>query len=113
MVKRKKSQTERPPDIAGLSESVYPTLKDIEEQPVSGPNEKNPQTQANERPMGVPQEQIDAGPIDVGGKICGIDGCRTYYADPLLMAKHKERQHGIGIKNLNQPNPRNKDIKLA
>lgn len=46
-------------------------------------------------------------------KICGINGCTTWYEDPAVMKKHLERQHGIGVQNLNRPKPRNANIRLA
>ena len=47
-------------------------------------------------------------------KICGIGGCTTWYDDPIVMKRHRERQHGIGgQENLNKPKPRNQNIKLA
>jgi hypothetical protein len=46
-------------------------------------------------------------------KVCGIGGCRTWYDDPVVMKRHRERVHGIGIKNLNKPKPRNELIKMT
>jgi hypothetical protein len=47
-------------------------------------------------------------------EICGINGCTTWYDNPLVMKRHRERAHGIGAEpNLNQPKPRNAEIKLA
>jgi hypothetical protein len=46
-------------------------------------------------------------------KVCGIGDCTTWYDDPAIMKKHYERQHGIGIKNLNRSLPRNADIKIS
>lgn len=45
--------------------------------------------------------------------VCGINGCRTAYEDPVLMQRHKERVHGINIVSLNHPQPRNAEKKLA
>ena len=43
---------------------------------------------------------------------CGINGCRTWYDDPIVMARHRERVHGIGGQsNQNQPEPRNPNPK--
>jgi len=53
-------------------------------------------------------------PKESGKKICGINGCTTWYDDPVVMARHRQRVHGIPApKNLNQPKPRNEKIKLA
>lgn len=46
-------------------------------------------------------------------RICGINGCTTWYDDPVVMERHRRRQHGIGGENLNKPLPRNPNIKLA
>jgi len=37
---------------------------------------------------------------------CGIGGCDTYYDDPKVLQKHRERVHGLGIENLNVPKER-------
>lgn len=29
--------------------------------------------------------------------ICGIDGCKTIWADPEIMKRHRQRVHGIGL----------------
>jgi hypothetical protein len=33
---------------------------------------------------------------DVVPRECGIAGCRTWYEDPLVMKRHRFREHGIG-----------------
>jgi len=46
-------------------------------------------------------------------KKCGINGCTTWYDDPIVMARHKYRQHGVDVENLNRPLPRHANVKLA
>ena len=65
-----------------------------------------------ERPAKIPQEQTvmapqeasDPGPAEA--PVCGINGCRTWYDDPIVMERHRRRQHGIGEKNDYPPAPR-------
>lgn len=73
----------------------------------AGPSE-TPEVTAQERAVIVPQEQ----PAEKPKEVCGIDGCTTWYDDPAMMMRHRERQHGIGIRNLNRPLPRRGPMKL-
>lgn len=80
----------RPQETNVVEPMEAPEIKAIEEPTGAGPQEKTPDY------------------------ICGINNCTTFYKNPILMAKHKERVHGIPApKNLNQPKPRNENIKLA
>ena len=72
---------------------------------VSVPRE-TPVVQAVETPV--------AGPQEAPRKVCGINGCTTWYENPIVMKRHLERQHGIGgEQNRNQPAPRHSEIKLS
>jgi hypothetical protein len=63
-----------------------------------------------ETAVAVPEEKPEAGPRHV----CGINGCATWYENPIVMERHRQRQHDFGgPANLNQPKPRHSDIKLA
>ncbi|MBN2242805.1 MAG: hypothetical protein JW793_08945 [Acidobacteria bacterium] len=56
-----------------------------------------------ETPAAAPAMEADVLPAT--GR-CGVNNCQTVYSDPAMMAKHRERQHGIGLKVLNQPKAR-------
>ena len=81
------------------------------------------QHQPKEAPSVVPQETLidDASEIPsikpIEGpqiKVCGVNGCTTWYDDPVVMKRHYQRVHGVNDHpNLNQPAPRNSEIKLA
>jgi hypothetical protein len=84
--------------------------------------EEMPSPQPAEQPMAEPEESIQieaqeapqAKPAEKAQRICGINGCHTWYDDPQLMDKHRARVHGIPPPdNLNKPKPRNEDVKLA
>ena len=67
---------------------------------------------------GAPREYAEAAvitPMETPVvQICGINGCTTYYENPIVMQRHRERVHGIGGEpNLNNPKPRNQNIKPA
>ena len=73
------------------------------EMAVTGPKE-HPEPRIAEKPVSAPSER----------PVCGIKGCMTWYDDPAIMRRHRERQHGVGgSSNENQPKPRNAEIKLA
>ena len=75
------------------------------EMPEAGPVEPGTEKLNYElSPTAHPQETPGNEPVM---EICGINGCGTRYSDPAIMKKHKERQHGINVVNLNQPKPRN------
>jgi hypothetical protein len=92
--------------------NLYPQPDDYEAQ----------EPQPDENMVAGPEESIAPSPPEApvvmpkepAANICGINGCTTRYDDPVVMARHKERVHGIPApKNLNQPKPRNENIKLA
>lgn len=72
---------------------------------------ETPQIVPRETPMdGRPEEMIIMEPRERPEKkpqtICGIGGCTTWYDDPVVMKRHYQRQHGIGLhSDLNQPKP--------
>lgn len=75
-----------------------------EEAPMAGPKEGQQQDpRPAERPAAAPKET----------PVCGIGGCTTWYDDPVVMERHKRRQHGIGGEDLNKPRPRNAEVKLV
>lgn len=63
---------------------------------------------AKEKPATKPEEAAVTGPQETAPvRVCGIEGCTTWYDDPVVMERHRRRQHGIGGENLNKPKPRN------
>lgn len=59
-----------------------------------------------ENPVIMPKETAEK-------KICGIGGCTTWYDDPVIMERHRKRQHGVGVENINKPKQRHAEIKLT
>lgn len=66
---------------------------------VVGPEEMVVVPSDPETPVAMPKEPGDH-------RVCGVNGCKTWYDDPVVMQRHMERQHGIGVRNLNRPGPR-------
>ena len=99
-----------------------------EEETAAGPDEKPEESGPEDKPESPgPEENPEApGPAEVPPqpgpqeapaveprRVCGINGCTTWYDDPVIMKRHYQRQHGLyGPPNLNQPKPRNAETKL-
>lgn len=63
-----------------------------------GPEEQPIVAGGRETTVNVPRET----PVTIPDEICGINGCSTCYDDPVVMARHRLRVHGV-VANLNQP----------
>jgi hypothetical protein len=92
--------------------SLYERLRrQIQERETRSKPGQEPREPAPQNTISEPEEdQVEAeaqtikpeGPKPASfNPVCEL--CGTRYADPAIMKRHMERQHGTGIVNLNQP----------
>lgn len=77
----------------------------LHERAIVAPAELPAAQKGSETAVIVPHAQEPA-PRETARPVCGINGCTTWYDDPVVMEKHRRRQHGIGVANEYPPKER-------